>query len=98
MPLYVSLVLALAAAGAVNQGLYRQRVALLDQKESLMAQLSTLRVQAAQVRGPLAVARFADEHGMVPAPEAKTVIPVAPSPAPHYVPPSEGLEIRTIWR
>lgn len=95
---YVVLILVLAAAGILNQAEHAQRSELMDRKTDLSARVSALRVEAAKVRGPLAVARYAETLGMIPVPDAKTVIPVAPAPAPTYVPPLEGLEIRTLWR
>lgn len=96
--LYVVLLLVLAVAGGVNQQLSSRRARLMDQQATLTAKVSALRVEAAKVRGALAVARYAEANGMVPAPDVPTVIPVAPSPAPTYTAPQEGLEIRTIWR
>lgn len=95
---YVVLLLVLAAAGILNQATHAQRSDLMDNKVELSARVSALRVDAAKVRGPLAVAHYAETHGMIPVPDAKTVIPVAPAPVPSYVPPREGLEIRTLWR
>ncbi len=98
IPAYLALLLGLAAVGGVNQALYRQQLRLMDRKASLQTQLAELRSRAEAVRGPLAVAAWAGAHGMVPAPEAQTLIPVAPAPAPSPALPQTGLEIRTLWR
>lgn len=98
LPLYVVLLLALTAAGVVNQRLYAHQLALLDRKQELQTEVADLRERAAAVNGPLAVTTWAEAHGMVPAPEADTLVLVAPAPAPTPRLPETGLEIRTIWR
>lgn len=98
VPAYLGLLLALAAAGGVNQAWHREQLALMERKQELQVQLADLRGRAEAVRGPLAVAAWATAHGMVPAPEAATVVPVAPAPAPAPSLPDTGLEIRTLWR
>ena len=97
VPVYLGLLLLLAATGLVNQGLYRHQTALIHQRQQLLDSVANLRLKAASVNGPLAVTQWADAHGMVPAPEASNVGAVAPGPAPRLTPPDTGLEIRTVW-
>ncbi len=98
LPLYGVLLLVLAAAGVVNQRVYQRQLHLLDAKQALLTQVADLRERAAAVDGPLAVANWAEAHDMVPAPEAPTLVIVAPAPAPTPPTPDTGLEIRTLWR
>lgn len=98
VPVYLGLLLLLSAAGLVNQHLYHRQTKLIAERQKLMGEVANLRVQAAAVDGPLAVARWAGQHGMVPAPEAGNVGAVAPGPAPVPKLPPTGLEVRTIWR
>lgn len=97
IPVYFGLLLLLSAAGLVNQTLYHHQTKLIDQRQKLLASVASLRIQAATVNGPLAVTQWADNHGMVPAPEASNVGAVAPGPAPLPKLPGTGLEIRTVW-
>ncbi|HEX7003239.1 MAG TPA: hypothetical protein VF168_03535 [Trueperaceae bacterium] len=98
VPLYLILVLALAAVGGVNQGRYRYEAQLIERKSELYAHITELRAGAAQVRGPLAVGAWAREQGMVPSPEIELVRHVAPYPAPQTTPLPTGVEVRTVWR
>ncbi len=98
LPLYLALLLVLAAIGAANQGLLERQVALTRQKEDLLASVARAEVRAAAVEGPLAVARWATAAGMVPLPEGRVTAVVAPEPAPADVVPSGSLELRTVWR
>ena len=97
VPVYLVLLLLLSAAGLVNQGLYHHQTKLIDQRQKLLATVASLRIEAASVNGPLAVTKWADAHGMVPAPEASNVGAVAPGQAPLPKLPDTGLEIRTVW-
>ncbi|HKI58253.1 MAG TPA: hypothetical protein VKA00_03415 [Trueperaceae bacterium] len=97
VPVYLGLLLLLSAAGMVNQALYRHQVELLDARARLMDQVANLRLRAAAVDGPLAVTRWADAHGMVPAPEASRLSAVASGPTRAPAPPDTGLEIHTVW-
>ncbi len=99
VPVYVAMMLALAALGAMNQGLLERELTLMEQREATRREIVELRARAAAVQGPLAVARWAQEHGMVPAPEIETVEHVMPLPAPRLqAPEPTGLEVRTQWR
>lgn len=98
VPLYLILILSLAAIGVVNQGRYRYEARLIDRKGELHARITELRAGAAQVRGPLAVGAWAREQGMVPSPEVEMVRHVAPYPAPQTDLLPTGVEVRTVWR
>ena len=98
VPLYLILILSLAALGAVNQGRYRHEARLIEQKSDLFARITELRAGAAQVRGPLAVGNWAREQGMVPTPEVEMVRHVAPYPAPQSTDLPTGVEVRTVWQ
>lgn len=96
---YVCLVLILAAAGAHNQGLYREHWRLLQVKQERQVSLSELRADAAHITGPLAVREWAYERGMVSTPEGHLdAQPVIATPAPQTAVRNGGLEIRTLWR
>lgn len=97
---YAVLVLTLAMLGAHGQQRYLAHAELIDAKDEALITLAARRAEAAAVNGPLAITRWAREHGMVPAPEAADVIQVAPSP---LRPPERTflpvvLEVRTVWR
>lgn len=99
VPVYVALLLTLAALGAVNQDLLDRELTLMEQREATRRDIVALRARAAAVQGPLAVARWARDRDMVPAPEIETVEHVMPLPAPRpQAPESTGLEVRTEWR
>lgn len=98
VPLYLVLLLALSALGAVNQARYSFEARLIERKAALFAQITELRAGAAQVRGPLAVGSWAREQGMIPTPEVEQVRHVAPYPAPQASEPVSGVEVRTVWR
>jgi hypothetical protein len=98
--LYLALLLLLAALGAYGQQRFLHQATLLERKDAAVIELAVARSAAAGIQGPLAVTHWARERGMVPAPDALDVIPVAPSPLP---PPSRTLatptlEVRTVWR
>ena len=98
--LFLVLLLLLAAIGAYSQQRFLHQAQLLRDKDAAIIDLAVARSAAAAVQGPLAVSRWARERGMVPAPDALDVIPVAPSPLP---PPARAveapsLEVWTIWR
>lgn len=97
VPVYLGLLLLLSAAGMVNQALYRHQMRLIDARAHLMDEVANLRLEAASVDGPLAVTRWADAHGMVPAPEATHLSAVAAGPARAPAAPATGLEIHTVW-
>lgn len=99
IPIYLALLLALAALGGNNQRLLGRELRLMDEREATRHEIVTLRAEAATVQGPLAVAHWAQERGMVPAPEIATVEHIMPLPAPELPPAIEtGLEVRTVWR
>jgi hypothetical protein len=98
--LYLAMLLLLAALGGYGQQRFLHQADLLDHKDRAVIDLALARSAAAGIQGPLAVAHWARQRGMVPAPDALDVIPVAPSPIP---PPSRtlatpSLEVRTVWR
>ncbi len=98
--LFVLLLLLLAGVGSYGQQRYLHQARLLGAKDAAVIELAAARSAAAAIQGPLAVTHWARQRGMVPAPDARDVIAVAPSPLPPPAravhPPS--LEIRTIWR
>lgn len=98
--LYGVLLLALAGVGAASQLRFDRQAALLDAKESALVELAARRADAAAVNGPFAVTSWARARGMVPAPDASTVVPVAPglAPAAPAPLPAPTLEVRTVWR
>ena len=99
LPPYLALLLGLAALGAVNQRLLQRELALIDAREAARREIVALRSEAAAVQGPLAVARWAQDRGMIPAPEIDGVEHVMPLPAPRLeAPEATGLEVRTRWR
>lgn len=98
LPVYLLLLLLLATLGATNQRHYVKQLQLLDAKEQLLTQLADTRRRAAQVNGPTAVATWATRNGMVPSPEVRDAVLVAPAAAPHPELPLPSLEIRTVWR
>lgn len=98
--LYLAMLLLLAALGGYGQQRFLHQAALLERKDAAVIDLAMARSAAAGIQGPLAVTHWARERGMVPAPDALDVIPVAPSPLP---PPTRRLatptlEVRTVWR
>lgn len=99
--LYLTMLLALAALGAHNQALAGREAALrADLADARLATVDA-RADAAAVEGPLAVARWAQARGMVPAPDVERVRHVQPLPAPPIPPspdPTPTLEVTTTWR
>jgi hypothetical protein len=98
VPLYATLLLALAALGVLNQARFERQAWLIDRKAELHAEIGELRSEAALVRGPLAVGAWARAQGMVPAPEVAQVRHAAAVPAPPTDTAESGLEMRTVWR
>jgi len=98
IPLFITLLLALALLGVVNQRLYGEQLNLISRKQRLLSEVAIARPQAAVVSGPQAVAAWAVANGMVPIPEAREAQLIAPSPAPHFDDPLPSLELRTVWR
>lgn len=98
IPAYLLLLLALAGLGGWNQHLLDRELSLIETRERVRAQVVDLRARAAAVRGPLAVARWAQDHGMVPAPEVDRAEQVMPLRAPELGTTETGLEVRTVWR
>ncbi len=96
--LYLALIIALAALGAYNQDRHRLHFSLLETKRALQYDLSDLRSEAAQVKGPLAVRRWALSRGMISSPEGAEATQIAPVNVPEPKTPETGLEVRTIWR
>ena len=98
LALYLALIITLAALGASNQERHRTHYALLESKRALQYELSDLRSEAAQIKGPLAVRRWALSHGMISSPEGTEATEIASVPTPEPKTPDSGLEVRTIWR
>lgn len=98
IPLYVALLLALAAIGAFNQRQLDRELALMEAREAMRADVVALRAEAAAVEGPLAVSRWAQDRGMVPAPEIPDIEHVMPLAPPVLADAQTGLEVRTVWR
>ncbi len=97
LSLYLALLLALSVLGALNQRTYWAQADLIAHKERLGLELQDLRRRSALVNGALAVRQWAYREGMTPATEAKSVT-VAPQSAPLPPVPTNGLELRTLWR
>ena len=98
VPLYLLLVLSLAAIGAVNQARYSYEAQLIEAKGDLFARITELRAGAARVRGPLAIGDWANAQGMIPSPQIERIRHVAPYPAPQTNELPTGVEVRTVWR
>ena len=98
--LFGVLLLVLAAVGAASQIRLDRHVELLATKERALVDLAARRSDAAAVNGPLAVTSWARAAGMVPAPDAADVVPVAPGLPPIDPPPlpAPALEVRPVWR
>ena len=97
---YVVVLLGLAALGATSQLRFREQARLLSAKERAIVDLAAARSSAASVNGPLAVTAWARAAGMVPAPDAPRIEPVAggllpPAPPVRIEP---WLEVVTVWR
>lgn len=98
VPAYLVLLLILAALGAHNQARLDRELALMEAREIARTEIVELRARAAAIQGPLAVSSWAQDHGMVPAPEIETLRHVMPFPAPEPERDETGLEVRTVWR
>lgn len=98
IPIFVVTLVVVAVLGVVNQGLYAEQLALMAQKEQLLASVAEARPHAAAVNGPQVVSAWASVNGMVPIPEAREALLIAPAPAPVYSDPLPSLELRTLWR
>lgn len=98
LPAYLALLLLLALLGVTNQSLLTKQVRLMDAKEELTARVADTRRQAARVNGPTAVAEWARSRGMIPVPEARDSVLVAPESPTDRPLPTPSLEIRTVWR
>lgn len=98
LPIYLVLLLVLAALGGANQDRLSRELALMDAREAARLEIVELRARAASVEGPLAVSRWAQENGMVPAPEVDALVHVMPIPAPTLADARSHLEVRTVWR
>lgn len=98
--LFGVVLLVLAGVGAASQLRFDRQAALLATKEAALVELAARRADAAAVNGPLAVTSWARARGMVPAPDAAAVVPVAPGFPPIEPEPlaPPALEVRTVWR
>lgn len=97
-PLYVALLLGLAALGALNQERHHRQAALIERKAHLHSLIAELRAEAAHVTGPLAVGAWARSNGMIPAPDVPDIRHAAAYPAPEEASYEGGLEVRTVWQ
>lgn len=97
-PLYVVLVLGLAAIGAANQERHHRQANLIEHKAQLHSEIAGLRAEAAHVTGPLAVGSWARSNGMIPAPDVPDIRHAAVYPAPEAATRDRGLEVRTVWQ
>ena len=96
---FVATLIALAYVGAANQESYITNWDLIDYKAELQSANSTLRLEAADISGPIIIGNWAREQGMIPATQARNVREVAPEPVPVQAPAtSTGLEVNTVWR
>lgn len=99
VPVYLLLFITLLVLGGANQEQLQAERALRAEREDTRRSVVTLRIQAAGVQGPLAVAEWAQAQGMIPAPEVDNVQQVAPLNAPTVaIPQAGGLEVQTVWR
>jgi len=98
VPLYVIALIVLAVLGANNQARFNHQWDLLDRKALLQEEITILRQQAATISGPLAVANWARENGMVPAPEVEETRHVLYDTPPARQTPATGLTVRTAWQ
>ena len=99
IPVYLASMLLMAWIGSMH----REVVQALERADAdvvqMRADLTDLRASAADVRGPIAVATWAIERGMVPAPDVGRIEHVMPFPAPTRTPtPETRLEVTTTWR
>lgn len=96
---FIVILIILAAVGSGNQSSFIRQWDLIDRKAELQDLNSTLRLEAANVSGPIQIGNWARERGMVPAPQGVNVREVAPEPLPGRAPQAEtGLEVQTVWR
>lgn len=99
VPVYLLLFGTLSFLGQVNQDRLATERALRVEREDTRQSVVTLRIEAAGVQGPLAVAQWAQAQGMIPSPEVEAVEQVAPlSPPAVAASQPRGLEVRTVWR
>lgn len=103
--LYAFLLLVLAILGVKSQKLYRELngsrkdQGLLEKKHELLGNLTDLRHQVEQIKGPSAIRTWARSHGMVPINQLRQLQRVAPLVAPEIEEFSSGkLRVYTIWR
>ncbi len=103
--LYCFLLLALALLGAKNQSLYhrlngsRKSVGLLEQKHELLLSLSDLQHEAERIKGPTAIIKWANEHGMVAINKLQNVQMIAPMSPPNIDRKEEKVfRVVTLWR
>lgn len=96
--MYLASLLVLAVLGAQNQLRTDYQEGLMSRKELLNTNLRTLRRDAAQISGALAVREWAHAQGMVAAPEALNVFDIPTQPV-TLQPQEQGrLEMYTLWR
>ncbi len=99
VPVYLLLFITLLFLGQANQERLQAERTLRAEREDTRRSVVTLRIEAAGVQGPLAVAEWAQAQGMIPAPEVERVQQVAPLNPPTITAPQVGgLEVRTVWR
>ena len=101
---YSALLLALALLGAKNQELYhrlngtRRSAGLLEQKHDILLRLSDLRHEAEGIKGPTAIRKWAEKHGMVAINKLQRVQMVAPLSPPQTDQEEESLfRVVTLW-
>jgi hypothetical protein len=100
LTLYLAALLALATLGAHNQTRLALQSDLEDQQVLLQARLGSLRQEAAQVTGALAVREWAKAQQMVASPDALNILEVNTRMSPQLAlaaPQHSGVEVQTLW-
>ncbi|MDE0099958.1 MAG: hypothetical protein OXM87_10185 [Truepera sp.] len=95
---YAVLLIVLAYAGTVNQGLLRRHADLAQRAYELAGSIAELRTETASVRSPEAINSWAVGMGMIPTTEIKNTSYISPTLAPAPTPEATGLEVRSLWR
>lgn len=95
---YAVLLIVLAYAGTVNQGLLRRHADLAQRAYELADSIAELRTETASVRSPEAINSWAVGMGMIPTTEIENTSYISPTPAPAPTPEATGLEVRSLWR
>ncbi len=95
---YAVLLIVLAYAGTVNQGLLRHHADLAQRAYELADSIAELRTETASVRSPEAINSWAVGMGMIPTTEIENTSHISPTLAPAPTPEATGLKVRSLWR